>query len=152
MTFLEALAMTLTRRGKTEIGHDEITDTIRQVERDTMQLPLSPEYDLRNLSFMHSDGRGGYSFIHPIFQEYITALWLTRNMPSFTRVYDKAYLRFERIWQFIAGFLQTEETALHEYFDLISSEPLGFLGPTYRRPVMHCLNEVRHSIGPVAGV
>ncbi|KAK9446277.1 pfs domain-containing protein [Metarhizium brunneum] len=150
MTFLGALALNLTRRGEIEFGHCEITETIRQVERDIMQLPLSLEYDLRNLSFLHSDGHGGYSFIHLTFQEYFAASWLTHNMsllPGYMANW-KYHPRFEIIWQFIAGSLQTEETHLHEYFELIESEPLDLLGPAHQRLLMHCFNEVRHSVQP----
>ncbi|KFG84474.1 pfs domain-containing protein [Metarhizium anisopliae] len=123
MAFLEALAISLTREGKIEFGHDEITATIRQVERDTMLLPLSLEYDLRNLSFLHSDGCGGYSFIHRTFQEYFTALWVSHNGPSLRS-------------------LQTEE-ALEEFFDLIESEPVDLLGPAHQWLLLCCFNAMK---------
>ncbi|EFY96771.2 nacht nucleoside triphosphatase [Metarhizium robertsii ARSEF 23] len=148
MAFLEALAISLTREGKIDFGHDEITATIRQVERDTMLLPLSLEYDLRNLSFLHSDGCGGYSFIHRTFQEYFAALWISHNGPSL-RGYLASHVKyapaFERIWQFIAGSIQTKE-ALEEFFDLIESEPRDLLGPAHQWLLLCCFNEVRHSL------
>lgn len=150
MLFLEVLAMNLTVRNKIEFGDNDIIDTIRKMDDHAMPLPISLEYNLRNLSFLHSDGYGGYSFIHLTFQEYFAASWLLLHVSSLD-VYMaefKYHPRFERIWQFVAGFLRTEEMLLSGYFEFIESEPRDLLGPAHQQLLMCCFNEVRQSMLP----
>ncbi|GIC94571.1 uncharacterized protein Aud_001900 [Aspergillus udagawae] len=106
-----------------------------------------------------------YHFIHLTFQEYFAARYFVRqwearepltclmlNSRKIENVYPVEFLRrhkyhtrYDILWRFVAGLLDSKgEAETLRFFKVIGEKPLDLLGPTHQRLVIHCLSEVRH--------
>ncbi|KAI1738450.1 hypothetical protein F4680DRAFT_180100 [Xylaria scruposa] len=149
-SLLEELAINLMESNRFEFGNEDINEVIQHLESSGTRLPLSLERNLKKLSFLHSEGRGQrrrLSFIHLTFQEFFAAQGLTKDiqrLSEYLRQY-KYSLRFERVWSFVAGLLQTKQdnvNRLYLFFSTIEKEPRDLLGTAHQQLVINCLNEV----------
>lgn len=149
---LEEMSINLTESGQFEFTNEDISRAIRHLELNGTRLPLSLEANLKKLSFLHSNHRGQrskFNFIHLTFQEFFAARWLTRDerrLNQYIRQYNYSR-RFERVWRFVTGLLQTENDTdkLYCFFRTIEEEPRDLLGPVHQRLIRNCLNEVVRS-------
>ncbi|KAF5581272.1 peptidase C14 [Fusarium pseudocircinatum] len=111
-----------------------------------------------------------YHFIHLTFQEYFAAQhfvesWKRRlklryvdlNMKKL-KVKEETCLdflqrnkysaRYNIMWRFVAGLLDTEPGAsIDEFIKAIESEPIDLFGPTHQRLLMYCFAETEESGG-----
>ncbi|KAI1129413.1 hypothetical protein F5Y10DRAFT_276827 [Nemania abortiva] len=151
-SLLEEICINMIESDQFEFGDEDIVKAIRHIERNGTQLPLSLEFNLNKLSFLHSDCRSHlrrFSFIHLTFQEFFAAQWLTKGQQRLSR-YIRQYKysqRFERVWRFVPGLLQTKDNVdqLCFFFNAIQKEPRDILGPAHQRLVMNLLSEVTPS-------
>lgn len=107
-----------------------------------------------------------YHFIHLTFQEYFAARYFVRqwtareplncvelgsrkiNKIEPVKFFQKHKYtaRYDILWRFVAGLLDSESEELSLFFQKIEEEPLDLLGPAHQRLVMHCLSEVSSNL------
>jgi hypothetical protein len=56
----------------------------------------------------------------------------------------KYLTRYNILWRFVAGLLQSQEADIVQFFKALE-EPPDLLGPAHQRLIMHCLSEVARS-------
>ncbi|KXJ84913.1 hypothetical protein Micbo1qcDRAFT_154579 [Microdochium bolleyi] len=132
-----------------------------------LALPL--DETLAQLSFLRTSDSSTklkdreYHFIHLTFQEYFAARYFVRQWKedkqleyrfkpqkyaaptdpvSFLRAH-KYIARYDVLWRFVAGLLNSEkDDETLRFFNILEEPPLDLLGPAHQRLVMHCLGEV----------
>ncbi|KAJ8131322.1 hypothetical protein O1611_g2309 [Lasiodiplodia mahajangana] len=156
-TLLEEICVSLMKSdeesGEFEFDIGAVNKVIGSLESSGTRLPLSLERNLYKLSFLHADHQGrrrSFSFIHLTFQEFFAAKGLVKDqerLKDYIRRY-KYNRRFERVWRFVAGLLQTKNdiNQLYTFFAIIQAEPRDLLGPAHQRLIMSCLSEATPSM------
>ena len=123
---------------------------------------------LAKLSFLRTsdtllvDKGRSHHFLHLTFQEFFAAQYFVRHWISgeplscltlgrenpvdiapetFLRG-EKYNARYDILWRFVAGLLQTDLHQQHCFFQMLEKEPRDLLGPAHQRLLMHCFSEV----------
>jgi HEAT repeat protein len=135
----------------------------------SLGFPVFADDILRKLSFLRTsysaseDTDRSYHFLHLTIQEYFTAQYFVRQWKSDQPLsclilggrqkeitperflqQEKYNPRFDIVWRFVAGLLQTDrdEKPLLRFFQILEDEPRDLFGPAHQRLFMHCLSEV----------
>ncbi|GKZ98543.1 hypothetical protein AnigIFM59636_003533 [Aspergillus niger] len=166
---LEVLAFTGMHNDMIEFEPEHRDAVFEQFDPPRADLFL--DETLSRLSFLRTsdpssnDRNRNYHFIHLTFQEYFAARYFVRQWKAqqpltclmlssgeneqidpveFLRRH-KYHARYDILWRFIAGLLDTEgEEETLRFFKVVDEKPLDLLGPTHQRLIMHSLSEVRH--------
>ncbi len=167
--FLSALAFQGLQDNLIEFDTVYIDNLIEQLMREGVSLPITLEANLKELSFLHTDGAkaGQWSphFVHLTFQEFFAAKhfvthWetgreitlLSAHTHRWTKAPGEAFVRehkynprYEIFWWFVSGLLRGE--ALDRFFALLEAEPRDLFGAPHQRLMMSCLREASRAPG-----
>ncbi|KAH2345388.1 hypothetical protein KXW91_006727, partial [Aspergillus fumigatus] len=138
----------------------------------SQEIPLLSDKILERLSFLRTSDSSSedidrsYHFLHLTIQEYFAAQYFVRHwksrqplcclvlsghqediMPERFLQKEKYNARFDIVWRFVAGLLQTcqDKEPLLRFFQTLEDEPRDLLGPAHQRLLMHCFSEVPRS-------
>ncbi|KAK5215211.1 hypothetical protein LTR47_011444 [Exophiala xenobiotica] len=168
---LEILAFTGLHNDVVDFNSDFL-DTICEHFEHLEPIAL-PNKSLQNVSFLRTsepsleNQRRYYHFLHLTFQEYFAARLFVRQWKAgqqleclqlkeesieklspihFLQRY-KYSTRYNILWRFVAGLLETQRADMVQFFEALE-EPPDLLGPAHQRLTMHCLSEVTHGNSP----
>ncbi|KAI6777885.1 uncharacterized protein J7T54_000023 [Emericellopsis cladophorae] len=164
ISFLEGLSFTGMHNDVIEFDQQLLNEAFDRFAPD-----LLPDATLPRLSFLRTSnlsseiGNRSCHFLHLTYQEYFAARYFVRqwrasppkNLVLASRDTQdvgatpieylgkhKYTARYDILWRFVAGLLDTEGKA-EEFFDEIRKEPIDLLGLTHQRLVIYCLSEVQ---------
>lgn len=136
----------------------------------SQELVSLPDQVLANVSFLRTsdpsleDRNQSFHFLHLTFQEYFAARYFVRHWkagqqleclqleggsveeisPILFLQKHKYLTRYNILWRFVAGLLQSQGVDIVQFFEALE-EPPDLLRPAHQRLIMHCLSEVTTS-------